>query len=117
MQKSFTNEAEFLKNLDMVSEIKPFDKFNTPRVSQLSQRSNQFNLRTVRYLEADIENISNDNNYQDFSYTLSDKYGDNGLICIVILEKKNKEHSSEVVKLSQNLEKKNREHASMSKKV
>ena len=91
MQKSFTNEAEFLKNMDMVSEIKPFDKFNTPRVSQLSQRSNQFNLRTVRYLEADIENISNDNNYQDFSFTLSDKYGDNGLICIVILEKKNKE--------------------------
>lgn len=91
MKKSFTNEAEFLKNMDMVSEIKPFDKFNTPRVSQLSQRSNQFNLRTVRYLEADIENISNDINYQDFSFTLSDKYGDNGLICIVILEKKNKE--------------------------
>jgi FkbH-like protein len=91
MQKSFTNESEFLKNMDMVSEIKPFDKFNSPRVSQLSQRSNQFNLRTVRYLEADIENISNDNNFQDFSFTLSDKYGDNGLICIVILEKKNKE--------------------------
>jgi FkbH-like protein len=62
LQKSFTNEAEFLRNMDMVSEIKPFDKFNTPRVSQLSQRSNQFNLRTIRYLEADIENISNDNN-------------------------------------------------------
>jgi FkbH-like protein len=91
MQKSFTNEAEFLKNMDMVSEVKPFDKFNTPRVSQLSQRSNQFNLRTIRYLEADIENIINDNNYQGFSFTLSDKYGDNGLICIVILEKKNKE--------------------------
>ncbi|MFT5248468.1 MAG: FkbH-like protein [bacterium] len=91
MQKSFTNEAEFLKNMDMVSEVKPFDKFNTPRVSQLSQRSNQFNLRTVRYLETDIENISNDNNFQDFSFTLSDKYGDNGLICIIILEKKNKE--------------------------
>lgn len=91
MQKSFTNEAEFLKNMDMVSEVKPFDKFNTPRVSQLSQRSNQFNLRTVRYLETDIENISNDNNFQDFSFTLSDKYGDSGLICIIILEKKNKE--------------------------
>ena len=91
MQKSFTNEDEFLKNLNMVSEVKPFDKFNTPRVSQLSQRSNQFNLRTIRYSEADIENISNDNNYKNFSFTLSDKYGDHGLICIVILEKKNKE--------------------------
>ena len=91
MQKSFTNETEFLKSMDMISEVKPFDKFNTPRVSQLSQRSNQFNLRTIRYLESDIENISNDDKYQDFSFTLSDKYGDNGLICIVILEKKNKE--------------------------
>ena len=91
MQKSFTNEDEFLKNLNMVSEVKPFDKFNTPRVSQLSQRSNQFNLRTIRNSEADIENISNDNNYKNFSFTLSDKYGDHGLICIVILEKKNKE--------------------------
>jgi len=91
MQKSFTDEAEFLKNLDMVSEVKPFDNFNTPRVSQLSQRSNQFNLRTVRYLEADVERIANDDNFQDFSFTLSDKYGDHGLICIIILEKKNKE--------------------------
>ena len=46
LQKSFTNEADFLKSLDMVSEVKGFDSFNTPRVAQLSQRSNQFNLRT-----------------------------------------------------------------------
>ena len=90
IQKSFTNEVEFLKSLSMVSIVKPFDKFNTPRVSQLSQRSNQFNLRTIRYSEADIENICNDKNYKNFSFTLSDKYGDHGLICIVILEKKTK---------------------------
>uniref|UniRef100_UPI000B0CE234 HAD-IIIC family phosphatase n=1 Tax=Bacteroides fragilis TaxID=817 RepID=UPI000B0CE234 len=54
LQQSFTNEAEFLKSLVMVSEVKGFDKFNTPRVAQLSQRSNQFNLRTVRYTEAEI---------------------------------------------------------------
>lgn len=91
LQKSFTNEADFLKSLDMFSEVKPFEKFNTPRVSQLSQRSNQFNLRTVRYSDADIELISTDNDYQNFSFTLTDKYGDNGLICVVVLEKKDKE--------------------------
>lgn len=42
MQKSFTNDADFLKSLDMVSVVKGFDKFNIPRVAQLSQRSNQF---------------------------------------------------------------------------
>lgn len=90
-QMSFTNEADFLKSLRMVSEVTPFDSFNTPRVSQLSQRSNQFNLRTTRYTEADIETISKDNNFQNFSFTLTDKFGDNGLICVVILEKKNNE--------------------------
>ena len=58
VQKKFTNEDDFLKNLEMVSVIEPFNKFNTPRMAQLSQRTNQFNLRTIRYSEADIERIS-----------------------------------------------------------
>jgi len=91
LQNKFTNEAEFLKSLNMISEVKPFDKFDTPRIAQLSQRSNQFNLRTIRYTDADIEHISNDNHYQSFSFTLSDKFGDNGLICVIILEKENEE--------------------------
>ena len=73
----------------MISEVKPFNKFNTPRVAQLSQRSNQFNLRTVRYLEADIERISESDSYVTFSFSLEDKFGDNGLICVIILNKKN----------------------------
>lgn len=90
LQKSFTNEDDFLTSLNMVSLIEPFNKFNTPRVAQLSQRSNQFNLRTVRYTEADIERIGNDKNYASFSFTLEDKFGDNGLICVIILKKENK---------------------------
>ena len=87
LQKSFTNEADFLRSLNMVSLVEPFNKFNSPRVAQLSQRSNQFNLRTVRYTEADIEILAGDNkNYRTFSFTLEDKYGDNGLICVIILK-------------------------------
>ena len=88
--QNFTNEDDFLKNLEMVSDIKPFNRFNSPRVAQLSQRSNQFNLRTVRYSEADIEKISKSNNYVTFSFTLEDKFGDNGLICVIILQKADK---------------------------
>ena len=91
MQKSFTNVNDYLKSLEMVSEVSQFDKFNTPRISQLSQRSNQFNLRTIRFTEADIMEMSNDNDHQNFSFTLTDKYGDNGLICVIVLEKKDKE--------------------------
>lgn len=91
LQNSFTNEADFLKSLNMVSEVKGFDTFNTPRVAQLSQRSNQFNLRTVRYTEAEIAAIEKDDRYVTFSFTLADKFGDNGLICVVILEKQDSE--------------------------
>jgi len=85
VQQKFTNEDDFLKSLDMVSLVEPFNKFNTPRVAQLSQRSNQFNLRTVRYTEADIERLSASDQHYTFSFTLEDKFGDNGLICVLIL--------------------------------
>lgn len=84
--KSFTNEDDFLASLDMVSDVQPFNKFNTPRVAQLSQRSNQFNLRTVRYTEGEIENISADKNYITASFTLDDKFGNNGLIGIIVMK-------------------------------
>ena len=85
--QKFTNEDDFLKNLNMISDIQPFNKFNTPRIAQLSQRSNQFNLRTIRYTEADIERISTSDDYVTFAFTLEDKFGDNGLICVTILKK------------------------------
>lgn len=84
------NEEEFLENLEMVSEVKDFEKFNFPRIAQLTQRSNQFNLRTIRYSEVDIETISNDkDNYLGLSFSLSDVFGDHGLIGVIILEKQN----------------------------
>jgi len=85
---SFTNENEFLKSLNMYSDVQSFNSFSIPRVAQLSQRSNQFNLRTVRYTEDEIKFISTSEKYITFSFTLEDKYGDNGLICAIILEKK-----------------------------
>lgn len=89
--KAFTNEADFLKSLHMVSVVKGFDSFNTPRVAQLSQRSNQFNLRTVRYTDADIEALANDTEVIDLSFTLEDKFGDNGLIAVIIMKPQDKE--------------------------
>lgn len=86
--KKYTNEADFLKSLNMVSEVEGFTKFNTPRVAQLSQRSNQFNLRTVRYTEDQITAIENDPKQQGFAFSLKDKFGDNGLIAVVILQEK-----------------------------
>src|SRR5664280_1968265 len=71
----------------MQSVVKPFDKFSIPRVSQLTQRSNQFNLRTVRYTEEEISAIAGSGDYITFDFTLEDKYGDYGLISVIILKK------------------------------
>lgn len=86
VQQKFTNEEDFLKSLDMISVVESFNKFNKPRVAQLSQRSNQFNLRTVRYTDDDIDTLMVDADTHTFSFTLEDKYGDNGLICVIILK-------------------------------
>ena len=91
LSKTFTNEADFLKSLKMVSTVSGFTKFNTPRVAQLSQRSNQFNLRTIRYTEADIEAMAKDPDVIDLSFTLEDKFGDNGLIAVIIMKKRDQE--------------------------
>ena len=91
LSKTFTNEADFLKSLDMVSTVSGFTKFNTPRVAQLSQRSNQFNLRTIRYTEGDIVAIADNPDCIDLSFTLEDKFGDNGLIAVIIMKKQDVE--------------------------
>lgn len=91
LSKTFTNEADFLKSLNMTSVVSGFTKFNIPRVAQLSQRSNQFNLRTVRYTEADISALAEDIDTVGLTFTLEDKFGDNGLIAVVIMKKQDAE--------------------------
>ena len=89
VKEAFTNEDEYLTSLEMTSEFKPFDDYSIPRVSQLTQRSNQFNLRTQRYSENDIKVIAASDEYLTFSFTLEDKFGHYGLISLIILRKEN----------------------------
>lgn len=87
MQNSFENFDDYLKSLEMVATAHEFEDFEIPRISQLTQRSNQFNLRTIRYTEAEIEQICSDDKYFTLSFSLKDKFGDYGLISVVIMEK------------------------------
>ena len=85
--KKSTNVQDYLKSLEMVAQVNSFDETDVPRIAQLTQRSNQFNLRTIRYTEEDIKKIINSDNYLTYSVKLSDKFGSYGLISLVILEK------------------------------
>jgi FkbH-like protein len=85
--QTYDSEDAFLASLGMVSEARPFDRFHVPRIAQLTQRSNQFNLRTVRYTERDVERIMNDPMYLTLYFTLKDEVGEYGLISVVILRR------------------------------
>jgi FkbH-like protein len=56
-----------------------------PRMAQLSQKTNQFNLTTIRYTERQIEDFIADPNYDVLSYRVKDKFGDSGVTILVIL--------------------------------
>ncbi len=88
LKANFATEEEFLRSLDMLATVSRFTAFNTPRVAQLTQRSNQFNLRTVRYDETQIREIELSADHLPFAFTLKDSLGDHGLISVVILERR-----------------------------
>jgi FkbH-like protein len=86
-RQQYAGEGEYLSSLNMGSRVEAFNPFNGPRVAQLSQRSNQFNLRTVRYTDTEILGMAGSPDIFTFSFTLEDRFGDNGIICVVILKK------------------------------
>ncbi len=90
MMATFENYDDYLKSLKMHAEICDFKPIYLERISQLSNKSNQFNLTTKRYSLSDIETISKDSNYIRLYGKLSDIFGDNGLISVVIGQIKNK---------------------------
>lgn len=87
LQKTFESFDDYLESLEMIAQVKPFDKFHYSRIAQLTQRSNQFNLRTIRYTEQEIEKIAADDSYITLYFTLKDKFGDYGLISVVIMDR------------------------------
>lgn len=87
LEKQFANYDEYLQSLEMLATVNPYDAFQTPRIAQLTQRSNQFNLRTQRHTESDITRFANDEKYITRYFMLQDKFGDHGLISVVLLKK------------------------------
>lgn len=85
-EKKTNNATEFLAGLFMEGTGNLFEPFYYPRIAQLTQRSNQFNLRTVRYTEGDIVRIAESKEYIPLYFTLKDSFGDYGLISVIILQ-------------------------------
>ena len=87
LEESMQTYDDFLQSLEMEAEIDDFRSVYYDRIAQLTNKSNQFNLTTRRYTRADIEQMANDQHYVTLYGRLRDKFGDNGLISVVIGEK------------------------------
>lgn len=84
MQKNFSDYGDYLQSLEMKARIGAFDPAYFSRIAQLTNKSNQFNLTTHRYSQSEIEQIAADPQYLTLCGRLEDKFGDNGVVSIVI---------------------------------
>ena len=88
LQQSFDDYDEYLRSLEMKGTIKPFESVYMERIAQLTNKSNQFNLTTKRYTGAEIKAVAESDSYIDLYGKLEDKFGDNGVVSVVIGEKR-----------------------------
>ena len=86
-ENTVSNLDQFLKQLDIKVKIKKSSEFLTPRISQLTLKTNQFNLTTRRYQEEEIRKFSKDENFVVGCVQVLDKFGDNGITGVYIVKK------------------------------
>lgn len=87
-QSTFADYGEYLSSLGMKGTIKEFDAAYMSRISQLTNKSNQFNLTTKRYSQTEIETAASDPMQITLYGKLEDKFGDNGVVSVVIGKRK-----------------------------
>ncbi len=84
-ESSFTDYTDYLLSLNMTGEIGPFSTAHCERITQLINKTNQFNFTTRRYAQSEVEAIIEDRtNYISAYAKLVDKFGDNGITACFI---------------------------------
>ena len=84
LESNFTDMDSYLESLGMKCSIAEFRPVDVPRIAQLVGRSNQFNLTTRRRTEAEVQQVMNDPACCAYTLRLQDRFGDYGLIAVVI---------------------------------
>lgn len=86
-QAEFGTYEDYLLALEMTAEIEPFKPVYIQRITQLTNKSNQFNLTTRRYTQSEMEQISQSDEYITLYGKLTDKFGDNGVVSVIVGQK------------------------------
>jgi FkbH-like protein len=84
LEQKFANYGEYLDSLEMTAEIDVFNATYMERIAQLTNKTNQFNLTTRRYTLAEIQAAAADSKQVGIYGKLTDRFGENGLISIVL---------------------------------
>jgi FkbH-like protein len=87
-----TDLGAYLRSLQMKAICSPFDAVSRARIAQLVNKSNQFNLTTRRYTEADIETFAHSPAALTAQVRLTDRFGDNGMVAVVICKETADDH-------------------------
>lgn len=86
VRKTALTFQDFLQGLDLHIELGALSQEDIPRVSQLTLRTNQFNLTTVRRSEAEIKHLIDGGGYEGLTVRVRDRFGDYGLVGVVLYE-------------------------------
>lgn len=86
VQKTSASLEEFYQSLGMVAQIVRPSPLTIPRIAQLTQKTNQFNLTTRRYSEQEIGQIAEDSQKSVYALRVTDRFGDNGIVGVAILD-------------------------------
>ncbi len=85
-EESFGDYAQYLKNLDMFADIKPFSAQHSERITQLINKTNQFNLTTRRYTPEEVSLLIDNKEHISLYASLEDKFGDNGIVSAFVAQ-------------------------------
>ncbi len=83
-QASYADYHDYLLSLAMSAKIAAFEPLYYERISQLTNKSNQFNLTTLRCTVSDIDRYASSEDHITLYGQLSDKFGDNGIVSLII---------------------------------
>jgi len=84
-EQQFADPDDYLKYLQIKVEIEPVNDFSLPRLAQLMQKTNQFNLTTRRHTEADLTRMRTQGGYAILAIKVSDRFGDLGIVGAVVI--------------------------------
>ncbi len=94
---TFSSIEDYLASLEIELTVVKNDKAHLPRIAQLTQKTNQFNLTTYRYTDSQVNQFRADKKHEVYAMFVKDKFGDNGLTGVCIAKEDEKDSKNVII--------------------